>query len=95
MFEYRHALVRLRAGDTVREIARTGTAFTSRLIPGIGLLRRAFGGGALAPGCSFRGGMRCGGCAPAFPATVARMTTKNGLSHDVKRWSCGLDPETN
>lgn len=53
------------------------TALTSRLVLGIGNLRRASWGGALAPGCSFRGGMRCG-CAPAFPATVARMATKNG-----------------
>ena len=31
MFEYRHALVRLRAGDTVREIARNGLVWRDRL----------------------------------------------------------------
>ena len=31
MFEYRHALVRLRAGDTVREIARNGLMGRDRL----------------------------------------------------------------
>ncbi len=31
MFQYRHALVRLRAGDTVREIARSGLMGRDRL----------------------------------------------------------------
>jgi hypothetical protein len=31
MFEYRHALVRLRAGDTLREIARSGLMGRDRL----------------------------------------------------------------
>ena len=31
MFQYRHVLVRLRAGDTVREIARSGLMGRDRL----------------------------------------------------------------
>lgn len=42
----------------------------SKLIHGIGNQRRASWGRALAPGCSFRGGMMCAS-ALAFPVTVA------------------------